>query len=144
MKLLIRIAIIGAIIFGGLYFIGLQFLSGMYVASVSEGYFTDVTYDFTIGEILDGICEDGEWTHEIVDEDLYTTTRVQYKGTLNGQQMDLIFVVFSGGVPRLDYFKLGDTVVNRSDSVFPSSFNPMDIDAIPHFLYEVYLKQRGD
>lgn len=141
MKWLIRLAILGAIVLGGIYFFGKSMASGLITSTVSEGYFSDVTYDVTIGEILDAVCEGGEWSHEIPGEDEFAIANiVRYKGTYSGQPLELMFVVFSGN-PRLDYFRLGDNVINRSDNIY----NPQDsseIDAVPFALYELYLEKK--
>ena len=60
MKWLIRLAIVAAIIFGGLYFVGRSMGSGLIISTVKDGYFSDVTYDVTIGEILDVVSDKGE------------------------------------------------------------------------------------
>lgn len=139
MKWLVRLAILGAIVLGGMYFFGKEMASGLITSTVSEGYFSDVTYDVTIGEILDGICDDGEWVHEIPGEDEFAVANiVRYKGTYSGQPLELMFVVFSGN-PRLDYFRLGDNVINRSDNMFTPTES--EIDAVPFALYQLYLER---
>lgn len=142
MKWLIRIAIVAAIILGGLYFMGKSMASGLITSQVSEGYFSDVTYDVTIGEILDAVCEDGEWIHDIPDEEDYYSIAniVRYKGTYSGQPLELMFVVFSGN-PRLDYFRLGDTIIQRSDNLY-SPQGESEIDTVPFALYQLYLEKK--
>ena len=49
MKWLIRLAIVAAIILGGLYFVGRSMATGLIISNVKDGYFSDVTYDVTIG-----------------------------------------------------------------------------------------------
>lgn len=142
MKWLIRIAIVAAIILGGLYFMGKSMASGLITSQVSEGYFSDVTYDVTIGEILDAVCEGGEWIHDIPDEEDYYSIAniVRYKGTYSGQPLELMFVVFSGN-PRLDYFRLGDTIIQRSDNLY-SPQGESEIDTVPFALYQLYLEKK--
>lgn len=50
-----------------------------------------------------------------------------------------MFVVFSGN-PRLDYFRLGDNVINRSDNMY-SPQGGSEIDAVPFALYQLYLER---
>ena len=140
MKWLFRIAIVAAVILGGLYFIGRSMGSGLIISTVKDGYFSDVTYDVTIGEILDVVSDKGEWIYEIPDEEEYTMANiVRYKGSYNGQPMELNFIVFSGN-PRLDYFRLGDNVFNRSDNLFTPTAS--EIDAVPFALYQLYLEKK--
>lgn len=142
MKWLIRIAIVAAIILGGLYFLGKSMASGLITSQVSEGYFSDVTYDVTIGEILDAVCEGGEWIHDIPDEEDYYSIAniVRYKGTYSGQPVEMRFLVFSGN-PRLDYFRLGDTIIQRSDNLY-SPQGESEIDTVPFALYQLYLEKK--
>ncbi len=140
MKWLIRIAILGAIVFVGLRFMGESMASGLITSTVSDGYFSDVTHDVTIGEILDGICDDGEWVHETPEEEEFAVANVvRYKGTYSGQPLELVFVVFSGN-PRLDYFRLGDNVINRSDNMYGAQ-GGSEIDTVPFALYQLYLER---
>lgn len=140
MKWLVRLAIVAAIIIAGLYFVGKSLATGLITSQVSEGYFSDVTYDVTIGEILDAVSDSGEWIYEIPDEENYAMANVvRYKGTYNGQPMELMFVVFSGN-PRLDYFRLGDNVIQRSDNLFTPTES--EIDAVPFALYQLYLEKK--
>ncbi|MCI6664464.1 MAG: hypothetical protein MSL09_09660 [Spirochaetia bacterium] len=140
MKWLFRIAIVAAIILGGLYFIGRSMGSGLIISAVKDGYFSDVTYDVTIGEILDVVSDKGEWIYEIPNEEEYSMANiVRYKGTYNGQPMELNFIVFSGN-PRLDYFRLGDNVINRADNLFVPTES--EIDAVPFALYQIYLEKK--
>ncbi len=140
MKWLVRLAIVAAIIIAGLYFLGKSLATGLITSQVSEGYFSDVTYDVTIGEILDAVSDSGEWIYEIPDEENYAMANVvRYKGTYNGQPMELMFVVFSGN-PRLDYFRLGDNVIQRSDNLFTPTES--EIDAVPFVLYQLYLEKK--
>lgn len=140
MKWLFRIAIVAAIILGGLYFIGRSMGSGLIISAVKDGYFSDVTYDVTIGEILDVVSDKGEWIYEIPNKEEYSMANiVRYKGTYNGQPMELNFIVFSGN-PRLDYFRLGDNVINRADNLFVPTES--EIDAVPFALYQIYLEKK--
>lgn len=144
MKWLVRLTIIAAIIIAGLYFIGKSMASGLITSQVSGGYFSDVTYDVTIGEILDAVCDDGEWIHDIPDEEDYYSIAniVRYRGSLDGQPVELMFLGLSGN-PRLDYFRLGDTVIQRSDDTFlPHSQRGNEIDNIPFYLYQMYIEKK--
>lgn len=56
----------------------------------------------SIEEILDGICDDGEWAHEIPGKDEFAVANiVRYKETYSGQPLELMFVVFSGNPQSL-------------------------------------------
>jgi hypothetical protein len=138
-KILITLIVAVAII-TALYLFGKQRIYNTVIDTVRKGYFSEVSEEVTIGEMMNTLCSDSEW--EYTPDTETGAVFVTYTGTLNGQPMKMLFFITNfAGQP---IFRLNSASINgiyASNNLIAGGVS--ELDMVPELLYEAYCKRRG-
>lgn len=139
-KKIITFVIVIIAIIAILYSCGKRKIYNTIINTVKDGYFAEVTYDVTIGEMMQTLCSDSKWEYTPdTDSGLVFVT---YTGNMKGQPLKMMFLINNMGgnmMFQLNYFSLnGEEAANK--------YGPTGVDEIgmmPFVLYEAYRSVKG-
>lgn len=137
MKKFLTFLIVVAVVIFGLYSCGKRKINNTFINTVKDGYFEELSYDVTVGEILEAVCTDSKWEHDLTSKE-GNGQMVVYTGNLNGNPIRLVFLIYNlGGMS----FRLNSIGFNGESYAYGT--NPQEVELFMYLLYKEYRAKTG-
>ena len=128
-KKIITFVIVIIAIIAILYSCGKRKIYNTIINTVKDGYFAEVTYDVTIGEMMQTLCSDSKWEYTPDTDSGLVFVKMMF--LINNMGGNMMF--------QLNYFSLnGEEAANKYE---PTGVD--EIGMIPFVLYEAYRSVKG-